>query len=555
MKYLIETGSFVQRAGSLQLPALAFFLLISIASVGQSAKYVGNDWYNARGNITVKHSWTEDGRTTFLLLVDADIYDKDSTRIYKFQRKLGTDLVLADYAHNQLSNFRYLGSYTGNKRFVNVKNINNKYYLSLVVEKIDIESTAISAPQPRTNGSIWLIENDRLTHSFSGLELPQYEFIDFYVQEDGNHVIEIQNSFFPSVDVIYHDSSYSLPRYRQFLLFVDKAGELLDTELFEDSAFSISSIGDYTVVHNPDTTAKTYNNLVFPAMTSSLVKNSLYTPDAEVQLQLEFYRIPVYIDRVINTPQYLIIEVALIDSLKIPGAGFIYNPHLDPLNRDLVYIIYDKSGNFVDYIHHSNEDNDYDMNVIVAPDGAFYFANSNKFGEVSINGTQVKGSDPFMQVYYYKDGEASVLYSHPLSPLGEIEPEAIWLQGDTLMVAVNYAFPFLDERGEKVKWGSLDDLAVLSYTSPLSVPEVSTSKSRTSISLYPNPATSQVSFSLPAEQGHTYQLLNFQGKLIQSGSCSDGTNTINTSALYTGGYLLKVTGKDGAVSAGRFIKQ
>jgi uncharacterized delta-60 repeat protein len=71
---------------------------------------------------------------------------------------------------------------------------------------------------------------------------------------------------------------------------------------------------------------------------------------------------------------------------------------------------------------------------------------------------------------------------------------------------------------------------------------IESANNRMTLSIYPNPATSQLSFSLnrPATQGENYRILSANGQLIQQGTISSATGTIDISSLIQGYYLITI---------------
>jgi hypothetical protein len=76
------------------------------------------------------------------------------------------------------------------------------------------------------------------------------------------------------------------------------------------------------------------------------------------------------------------------------------------------------------------------------------------------------------------------------------------------------------------------------------------------VDIYPNPASSQVNFRISAagsEQGHTIQVYDITGKMVNSYPVANNHATINTSTYNSGLYFYQLYDKDGQqLSVGKF---
>ena len=74
------------------------------------------------------------------------------------------------------------------------------------------------------------------------------------------------------------------------------------------------------------------------------------------------------------------------------------------------------------------------------------------------------------------------------------------------------------------------------------------------VSLYPNPVKKDLFVKTPSEKS-TINIYSLQGSLLKSIPAYQSNKQIDVSTLQSGVYLVKISGSDGKVYAGKFVKE
>ena len=74
------------------------------------------------------------------------------------------------------------------------------------------------------------------------------------------------------------------------------------------------------------------------------------------------------------------------------------------------------------------------------------------------------------------------------------------------------------------------------------------------VSLYPNPVKNDLYIKTPSEKS-TINIYSLQGSLLKTISAYQGHEQIDVSTLMSGVYLVKISGSDGRVYTGKFVKE
>ena len=74
------------------------------------------------------------------------------------------------------------------------------------------------------------------------------------------------------------------------------------------------------------------------------------------------------------------------------------------------------------------------------------------------------------------------------------------------------------------------------------------------VSLYPNPVKKDLYIKTPSENS-TVNIYSLQGSLLKSIPAYQSNEQIDVSTLQSGVYLVKISGQDGKVYAGKFVKE
>lgn len=74
------------------------------------------------------------------------------------------------------------------------------------------------------------------------------------------------------------------------------------------------------------------------------------------------------------------------------------------------------------------------------------------------------------------------------------------------------------------------------------------------VSLYPNPVKKDLFVKTPSEKS-TINIYSLQGSLLKSIPAYQSNKQIDVSTLQSGVYLVKISGSDGKMYAGKFVKE
>ena len=74
------------------------------------------------------------------------------------------------------------------------------------------------------------------------------------------------------------------------------------------------------------------------------------------------------------------------------------------------------------------------------------------------------------------------------------------------------------------------------------------------VSLYPNPVKNDLYIKTPSEKS-VIKIYSLQGSLLKTISAYQSHEQIDVSTLQSGVYLVKISGSDGNVYAGKFVKE
>ena len=74
------------------------------------------------------------------------------------------------------------------------------------------------------------------------------------------------------------------------------------------------------------------------------------------------------------------------------------------------------------------------------------------------------------------------------------------------------------------------------------------------VSLYPNPVKKDLFIKTPSEKS-TVNIYSLQGSLLKSIPAYQSNEQIEVSTLQSGVYLVKISGSDGRLYAGKFVKE
>ena len=74
------------------------------------------------------------------------------------------------------------------------------------------------------------------------------------------------------------------------------------------------------------------------------------------------------------------------------------------------------------------------------------------------------------------------------------------------------------------------------------------------VSLYPNPVKKDLFIKTPSEKS-VIKIYSLQGSLLKTVPAYQSNNQIDVSTLQSGVYLVKISGSDGKVYAGKFVKE
>lgn len=74
------------------------------------------------------------------------------------------------------------------------------------------------------------------------------------------------------------------------------------------------------------------------------------------------------------------------------------------------------------------------------------------------------------------------------------------------------------------------------------------------IAVFPNPTTNFLTLSIEEFQGLSFQLIDFQGKLIDSEELKENTSIIKTEGLKSGTYILNIISDDQSIKTFQIIK-
>ena len=74
------------------------------------------------------------------------------------------------------------------------------------------------------------------------------------------------------------------------------------------------------------------------------------------------------------------------------------------------------------------------------------------------------------------------------------------------------------------------------------------------VSLYPNPVKNDLYIKTPSEKS-VIKIYSLQGSLLKTISAYQSNDQIDVSTLMSGVYLVKISGSDGKVYTGKFVKE
>jgi PKD repeat protein len=93
--------------------------------------------------------------------------------------------------------------------------------------------------------------------------------------------------------------------------------------------------------------------------------------------------------------------------------------------------------------------------------------------------------------------------------------------------------------------------AAITGYSPLAIEDAAALDFKT----FPNPFNENLTITLDSKKARTFEIISIDGKLIQSGQISNQLNTINTSELGAGIYMLNVIDNNGRRFVQKIVKQ
>jgi hypothetical protein len=73
--------------------------------------------------------------------------------------------------------------------------------------------------------------------------------------------------------------------------------------------------------------------------------------------------------------------------------------------------------------------------------------------------------------------------------------------------------------------------------------------------VFPNPFNETISISVDADDNTRFEIVSIDGKLVQSGQINNQVNTISTSELGAGIYMLNVIDNNGRKFVQKIVKQ